>query len=184
MFNRQIENLDINNSINRTREMWQIAGGALSGSAGLGMGLGMINPIAGAVGAGVGGAASVAAGIADLKLSDKLRTEARDYTIDQFGYQLGNVKALPNSLTKVSSFNRNNKLFPVLEYYTATLTEKEALRNKIRYNGMTVMAIGTIEQYQREEPTYIKGRLIRLSIAEDYHVVKVISEELNKGVFI
>lgn len=184
IFNRQIENLDVNNSVSRTREMWQIAGGAISGSANMGMGLGMIHPIAGAVGAVVGGATSAVAGIADLQLSDKLRTEARDYSIDQFGYQLGNIKAMPNSLTKVSSLNKNNKLFPILEYYTATATEKEALKNKIRYNGMTVMAIGTISQYIRSEVSYIKGRLIRLSIEDDYHVVKVISEELNKGVFI
>lgn len=184
IFNRQIENMDINNSINRKREMWQIAGGAISGSASMGMGLGLINPIAGAVGAAAGGAASVAAGVADLKLSDQLRTEARDYSIDQFGYQLGNIKAMPNSLTKVSSLNKNNKLFPVLEYYTATVTEKEALREKIRYNGMTVMTIGKIEDYIRSEQSYIKARLIRLDIDDEYHTVKVISEELNKGVFI
>lgn len=184
IFNRQIENLDVNNSVSRTREMWQIAGGAISGSANMGMGLGMIHPIAGAVGAVVGGGMSAAAGIADLQLSDKLRTEARDYSIDQFGYQLGNIKAMPNSLTKVSSLNKTNKLFPILEYYTATSTEKEALKNKIQYNGMTVMAIGTISQHIRSEVSYIKGRLIRLSIDDDYHVVKVISEEINKGVFI
>ena len=50
---------------------------------------------------------------------------------------------------------------------------------------MTVMAIGTINTYIQATPSYIKGKLIRLEdIADDYHLVNSISEELNKGVYI
>lgn len=49
---------------------------------------------------------------------------------------------------------------------------------------MTVGRIGAINEFLQEEPSYIKGRLIRLEDAEvDTHEVIVIAEELNKGVY-
>lgn len=186
MFDREIENMDINNSIARRQQNWAIATGALQAGVTSGVGLGMVaNPAVGAAVGVVGTAASLAGGLADYRMNEQLRQEARDYRIDQFGYQLGNIKALPLSLTKVSALNKNNKLFPFVEYYTATEVEKQALRDKLKYNGMTTMAIGTIANYQLAEPSYIKGRLIRLEdIAADYHVVNTIANELNQGVFI
>ena len=145
------------------------------------------------VGAAVGGVLSAVGGIADVAISDKLRNEAIDYTKDQFGYKLGNIQALPYTLTKVSSFNSNNKLFPVLEYYTCTDVEKEALANKIAYNGMSVGVIGTINQFVEnkwsykgiESKGYIKGKLIRLeTVEDDYHIINAIASELYNGVYI
>ena len=47
------------------------------------------------------------------------------------------------------------------------------------------MRIGTINQFLQSEPSYIKGKLIRLeSVKDDYHMIKSIAEELYKGVFI
>ena len=66
-------------------------------------------------------------------------------------------------------------------------TDKEFLnvQDKIKYNGMTVMRIGTINQFLQSEPSYIKGKLIRLeSVKDDYHMIKSIAEELYKGVLI
>ena len=63
--------------------------------------------------------------------------------------------------------------------------EKQALQDKIKYNGMTVMRIGTINQFLQSEPSYIKGKLIRLeSVNDDFHMIRSIAEELYKGVFI
>lgn len=188
MFDRQIQNIDVNNAIQRTMEKWQIATGIATGATTGGIAGSMI-PGAGAIGAGIGtylgGIASGIGGALDYKFNEQLRQEARDYTIDQFGYQLGNIQARPDSLTKVSSFNPNNKYFPVLEYYTATNTEKEALRKKLQYNGMTVMVIGTIAEYLQTEPSYIKGRLIRLNDdMEDYHIVNALADELYQGVYV
>lgn len=186
IFDRQVENLEITQGVQRERELWQLGlgaastalGGAFSGAI-LGGGLGA------GIGAGLGGGLSVLAGIRDLQLNDKLRTEAIDYLKDQFGYQLGNIQALPDSLGKTTAFTYNNKIFPILEYYTCTDEEKEALKNKIYYNGMTVMRIGTISEFIRSEPSYIKGQIIRLEGTENnYHVVNEIANEINKGVFI
>lgn len=186
IFDRQIENLEVNNSIQRTMETWNAATGIFSGAATGAMTGAMAGGGWGAAIGGIaGGAASLAGGLADIALNEQLRSEALDYTRDQFGYQLGNIKALPQSLTKVNSFNPNNKIFPILEYYTCTDIEKEALRNKIKYNGMTVMRVGTINEFIQPDTSYIKGKLIRLeTLADDFHVVNQIADELYKGVFI
>ena len=177
--------MEVNNSIQRTMEAWNVATGAISAATTAGIAGSTLGPIGAGVGAVVGGVASMAGGMADIMLNEQLRSEALDYTKDQFGYQLGNIKALPQSLTKVSSLNPNNKIFPILEYYTCTDVEKEALRNKIKYNGMTIMRIGTINEFIQPETSYIKARLIRLeTLSDDFHIVNKIADELNKGVFI
>lgn len=186
-FDRQIQNMETTQSIERKQQKWQIVAGTIGGAAqgavsGAVSGGGAAGAIAGAT---IGGIASAIGGALDLKYSDMLRNEALDYTKDQFGYQLDNIKATPDSLTKVSSYNPNNKIFPILEYYSCTDKEKEALRNKIKFNGMTVMRIGKIEDYILPEQTYIKGKLIRMEdIEADFHILNAIAEELNKGVYI
>lgn len=191
MFDRQIQSMDINNNIQREQEKWAVITGAIGGAAAGAATGSMIGGAMGSAGVGsgigaiAGGVVSGIAGARDIQLQEQLRQEARDLTIDQFGYQLQNIAARPASLTKVSSLNKNNKLFPFIEYFTCTDAEKQAFRNKLRYNGMTVMAIGTMNNYIQATPTYIKGKLIRLeNVTDDYHLVNSISEELNKGVFI
>ena len=142
--------------------------------------------VGGLIGAGISGVASAVGGIMDLTAGDALRTEALDYTRDMYGYNLDNIKALPNALTRVSAFSIINKLFPFIEVYTCTNEEREAVKNKIIYNGMTVERIGTISQFVGNTPRqYIKGKLIRFeNLPDDFHVLKTLSDELNKGVFV
>lgn len=185
-FNRQIENLEVNNAMQRQKDLI----GATLGSIGAGVSgstTGLV--VGGGIGAAIGGVAgtgiSAAGGAADIIMNEKLRAEALDYTKDQFGYQLGNIQALPTSLAKTGSLVYSNTLFPTLEYYMCTQEERDALRNKITYNGMTVMVIDKIYKYLWNDPTYIKGKLIRLeNVGEDYHIINAISLELDKGVFI
>lgn len=185
IFDRQIQNMEVNNRVQRIRE---ITGAAL-GSAQAGIGGAVSGSMFGPVGAIVGGAASMAAsaggGAADVALNDQLRNEALDYKRDMFGYELGNIQALPTSITKTSAFTYNNKIFPILEYYTCTDKEKQALKDKIKYNGMTVMRIGTIGEFLGDgELQYIKGRIIRIDgIEDDFHYLKAIAEEIFKGAF-
>ena len=185
IFDRQIQNMEVNNRVQRIRE---ITGAAL-GSAQAGIGGAVSGSMFGPVGAVVGGVASMAAsaggGAADVALNDQLRNEALDYKRDMFGYELGNIQALPTSITKTSAFTYNNKIFPILEYYTCTDKEKQALKDKIKYNGMTVMRIGTIGEFLGDgELQYIKGRIIRIDgIDDDFHYLKAIAEEIFKGAF-
>lgn len=192
-FDRQIQSMEVQNNIARKQEKWAVGAGVGQGAAAGALAGSMITPgIGTAIGAAVGGAASLAGGLADIQFNEQLRTEALDYTRDMFGYQLGNIQALPQTISKVSAFNNNNKIFPILEYYTCTDREKEALINKIAWNGMTVGAIGTIADYignswvynNIESKGYIKGQVIRIENLEDeFHLLKEISNEIYKGVY-
>ena len=178
IFDRQIQNMEINNRLSNI----QAGAGALTGALGAGGAAGLIfGPLAG-VGAGV---FSAAAGGVDFAMNKALQNEALDYKKDMFGYELGNIKAMPDSLAKVTAFTANNKVFPMLEYYTCTDEEKQALKDKIKYNGMTVMRIGKIVDFLQEDYSYIKGKVIRLEdIADDTNYLNQIADELYKGVFI
>lgn len=186
MFDRQIENMEVKNNIARIQEPWQIGAGALTGVA--------AGALAGGIpGAFIGGGLSVGAGIADIGFNEQLRQEALDYTKDQFSMQMGNIKALPNSLVKVSSFNYNNKGFPIIEYYDCNEDEKIAFAKKIMYNGMTINRIDTFNayigtwNYQNVSITtpYIKGKLIRFNteVDGDTHLWNAIADEMYKGVY-
>ena len=186
MFDREIENMEVKNNIARIQEPFQTIAGTLAGGAAGGL-------VGGIPGAAIGAGASLAAGIADIGFNEQLRQEALDYTKDQFGMQMGNIKALPNSLVKVSSFNYNNKGFPVVEYYDCNEDEKIAFAKKIMYNGMTINRIDTFNAYigtwsystvSITKP-YLKGRLIRFNteVDGDTHLWNAIAEEMYKGVY-
>lgn len=185
MFDRQIQNLEVQNKYGRLADTLGGAIGAVSGGATVGIAGGMIGGPAAGIGAGIIGAGLSGAGaIGDYFINEALRKENMDYTKDQFGYQLGNIRALPDSLTKVNSLNPNNRIFPILEFYGATNEEVEALRNKIKYNGMSIGRIGKLADFiNPAETTYVKGQIIILEgILEDAHLAADIATEINKGV--
>ena len=200
IFNRQLQNLDVNNAIAyeqleftgklgvATSALQGIAAGAITGAT-IGSAAGPWGAAIGAVGGAVVG--GVTSGIAssvgakkDLEYLARQQREARSYMENMYTYQLGNIQALPNTLTKVSTFTENNKIFPFIEFYDCTNVEKEALRNKIQYNGMTVMRIGRIMDFIGETSKYVQGQLIRLEgINEDSHVVAEIANEIKQGAY-
>lgn len=180
-FNRQIENLEVQQDYQRTQQTIGIITGAIGGAVGGAT-------IGGVAGAAIGGIASVAGGIADYSMSEKLRIEALDYTKDMFGYNLQNIRALPTGLGRVGSIVVDSFVFPAIEIYTATSEEETALTNKIQWNGMTVGRIGTFNDFKSRASTscrYIKAQIIRMAdLHEELHTAKAISEELYKGVYI
>ena len=147
-----------------------------------------MGPIAGIV----AGAASGYGGLIDYNITKILQGEALDYRQDLFGFQLGNIQALPNSLAKVGAFVANNKIFPFLEHYTCTDEEKEAVANKIAWNGMTVGAIGILADYINNDWSYgsitdkgyVKGQLIRFDGCDDAHELEALRSELYEGVYL
>lgn len=159
------------------------AGAQAGGIAGAGFG-----GVAGAAIGGITSAASLGAGVADLAISQKLYEENMAYRQDMFNYNLGNIQARPSGLARTSAFTNNNKIFPFVELYDSTEEEKEALRNKIKYNGMTVGVIGTLDNYiyntqvADEKTHYVKGQLIVTDIDDDYHSYQAINNELNMGI--
>lgn len=193
IFDRNIQNLEITQDIERQQQIVGTIASALGTGVSAGATIGSIasGPVGAAVGIGAG-AVSLTAGMVDYQLSERLRNEAIDYRVDQFGYQLGNIKAIPYSLSKVSAYNENNKIFPFIEYYTCTDEEKTALKSKIAYNGASIGRIGTIREYIYqslfENKTgfwYIKGKMIRLNnFGGDYQQLNVVGAEMLKGIFI
>lgn len=187
IFNREIQNLDFEQSL---AMRYQLIGGSVeilnAGAKGAGTGA-FLGGGWGALAGGIAGTALSAAGMAaDVDLLGKKQREQKSLAIDKFNYQLGNIKALPYTLTKVGAFDINSKIFPFLEYYTCTPEEKEALQSKIQYESMTVMRIGLVGTYfgAFSEPRYFKGELIRNEvIAEDNHIFEALYAELLKGVY-
>ena len=185
-FDRQVENMEVQYDWQRKQGIFNavvgtIQGGATGAAAG-GMAGGVPGAIAGAV---IGTGAALAGGIADINMQEALHNEALDFAKDNFGYQLGNIKALPNTLNKVSSIVANSKFFPFVETYTCTNEEREAFLNKIKYNGMSIGRIGQILDFKNpSDQTYIKGQIIRLEGKFDTHTANEIANEFNKGWYI
>lgn len=177
IFNRKIESQEYNNK-------WQLASdivGAVTGAgagaaAGSMIGGGAIGAIAGGVLAAAGGALDVVAGQATFR-------EGIQAQRDLFGYELGTIKARAETLTRTTSYNINNKYFPYIEYYTCTDEERTALKNKLKYNGMSIGVIGKLEDYLNPtETSYIQGELIEIDVQEEYHAVSEIANILKRGI--
>lgn len=185
-FDRQIENLEVNYGWQRAQGIANAVVGTIQGGTTGAMAGGMMGGVPGAVVGGlVGTAGSLGTGIADLEMQKALHNEAIDYAKDNFGFQLGNIKALPNTLNKVSSIVANSKLFPFVEYYTCTEEEKKAFDDKIKYNGMTIGRIGHILDFKHPDAqTYVKGQIIRLEGEFDTHEANEIANEFMKGWYI
>ena len=185
-FDRQIENLESNYSWQKKMGIANAITGTIQGGVSGSMSGALVGGGVGAVVGGVlGTGASMAGGIMDVSMQQSLHNEAIDYTKDNFGYQLQNIQALPNTLNKVSSIISVSKLFPFVEYYTCTNEEKEALENKLKYNGFTIGRIGKIIDYlQQDTQTYVQGQLIRLEGKFDTHIANEIANEFKKGWYI
>ena len=184
IFNREIQNLDISQGIQRTQ---QYASGGLNIvrdtiAGGVGGGLATGSPYGAIAGAVVGGIGSGIGYGVDMNLMERGLQEQRQFSIDKFKMQLGNIQALPYTLTKVGAFNINSKVWPFLEYYTCSEQEKEALKMKIQYEGMTVGIVDYLGNYM--SGGYVQADLIRNeSIIEDSHLLDDIYIELTKGVY-
>lgn len=179
IFDREVESIELRNKYALAGDVLGAATGAI-GMAGKGatLGGGGIGAVAGAA---AGAVAGLATGAADVAISEKLRNDSLDLKKDLFGFQLGNIQAAPKTTARSTSYNVDSMYFPVLEYYTATDEEKEAFRNKIIYDGMTIGVIGKPFDYF---DNFVKAVIIRCpDIAGDYGIVNAISNELSKGVY-
>ena len=184
IFNRQIENMHKNQELSQWEGLVSAVTGSVTGAmSGASAGVIAGNPAA-AIGLGIaGGVASLGAGLADMGIGYERYKEAKSYAVDMYSYQLGNIKAIPTSISKNTALTPNMKIFPFVEKYTCTDTEKQALRDKITYNGMTIMKIGTPSSYVGTG--FFKGQIIRFpSLKEDNHMANAIYEEINKGVYL
>ena len=183
--------MDVQNDVNRQGALAQailapITGGAAGAAIGGKLGGGS-GAAAGAIGGAVGGAIiGGATGALDYVNTVKMMEENRQYAIDMYGYNLQNIQAVPTSLTKTSALTYNTRVWPFIEYYTCTEAERKALKDKIKYNGMTIMKVSQLSDYKLGEDNFYKGQLIRLPeyVKIDGHMAFEIYNELNKGVYL
>lgn len=182
IFNTQIKTMDENNKLNLISQAISMPFNAAATGV-------TVGALGGGVAGGIAaGTASLAGGIGDIAIGQAMYQNNRQAQIDVFNYNLQNIKARPDTLTKISAHNINNKNFPFVEYYTCTNAEKDALRNKLKYEGMTVMTIGKIEDFLEEQTNdynYFKGELIQCGeLQEDYHIIDAIAVELERGIYL
>ncbi len=189
IFNRDIQNLDVNQNLQRTQQYVSgginiLASGVQGGASGAMLSGG--NGYAALAGAIVGAGTSGAGYAADNALMERALTEQKSFMQDKFHLQLGNIQAIPYTLTKVSAFDIDSAVFPIIEYYTCTDEEKEYLRNKFKYEGYTIGVVDTLNKYiNRGNGTYVQADLIRnTEIIDDTHQLEDIYTELTKGVYI
>ena len=188
IFNRQIQSLDLQQSIAKRQEIFGAVAGSLSGAMSGATTGALAGGLPGAIGGGIAGLGiSAVGGVMDIIDNQKLRDDARSSQFDMFNYQLGNVKALPNTLTKVSTYNINNKIYPFYEIYEATSEEIEALRQQLKWRGYNLGIIGQLSDFQ-VEGKYFKGKLIRLEEVQDVslgdsHLIENFNSELQQGIY-
>lgn len=195
IFNRDIQSLDLRNSVADIQDSYAMVGdiaGTVSGAISAGA-MGTMMSGGNAVVGIASGVASLGAGVVDSvmnagirKLNKSIRADNRQATIDKYQYQIGNIKAMPISLTKTSSFDKSYRVYPVLEKYTCTDIEKERLRESIEVNGIDIGKYCTLKDAVAGKTgrVYVSASLIRWNGDEtDENIITAISDVLNDGIF-
>ena len=192
IFDRQISNMEFTNDINRKMERINAVTGTIQGTTAGAMAGSMAGPWGAVAGAVVGGLASGIGGINDIAINESIRQENMSYTKDRFTLSLGNIQAQPYSLAKTTAFTRNNKIFPILEYYTCYEREKLAVASHIAQYSMNVGVIGTLQEYisntwsykDIQARKYIRGVFTQIKgINDDFHLLNTINQELSRGIY-
>ena len=187
MFNRQIESLDLQqkwaartdiaNAITGT--VSGVAGGALSGAV-VGGGVGAV------VGGVVGGAASIAGGAMDIYANKELRADQRGAMIDQYNMSLGNIRAMPSTVTKLGSVLADQPLVPYLEIYDCTDQEKTNFDNYLSLKSYNISRYGKFSDYVKPTGrTWLQGTFVRLNgVNDDSHYLAAVADEVAQGFYI
>lgn len=180
MFNRQIDSLDLQQSIGKAQDIV----GAITGTIGATVGGGMVF---GGAGAAIGGIAAAAGGIADVATNAMLRADQREATIQQHNWQLGNIQALPYSVSKATNFNNEQPKVPYLEIYDATDSEKDNFDRYLALNDYSINRYGKFTDYMKpnNKRTFLRGTPIRLeAITDDAHYAAAIADEVKQGFYV
>lgn len=186
IFDRQVRNLDFVQSQEMFKAQFSAVAGSLTGGIGGALvGAKTGGPVGAAVGGTIGTVASAAGGIVDVNLLKAAQAENKSLMLDNYNYNLGNIKALPDTINKVTPITFNNKKFPFIEYYSSTDEEKQLLINSITYKSMRINAIDILRSYIKTDRSFISGSIIRLEDLElNAHEANEIYNEFMKGVYI
>lgn len=140
IFDRNIDSLEFTNNIQQTQDWIQAIAGFLSGAATGASGFMIGKPWG--IGMTIGGAIGAAGtGIGDILTNKKIREEQISLTKDLHRLNLQNIQAQPMSLSRTTAFNADNKIFPILETYSCSPVERQAIINSLINRSFTIGAI-------------------------------------------
>ena len=187
MFDRDIKQMTYKNWINAATTMADVSAYGLMGAAAGTISGFKSGGTAGAIVGGVG--AGVSAMYSPFKnyLNNSANTIADMlYKKDMFKYQLGNIKALPDTITKVGCLNNIFKIYPLLEQYQCTDSEAELVVKNVKFNGMIINKEGKIINYvDSQEESYVKAKIIRFNEENfDTTIARAIAQEVSQGFYI
>lgn len=179
-WDRTIENMSFNQKMGKISDTLQVTSGIIGG-AGSGAVAG------GPIGAGLGAIGSLATGLGGAYLNAMQRTEQMNYAKDQHELQLRNIGMQSQPLAKTQSFTVVNALFPFIEYYSASDSEKTILDNLLKQHGYTIgkmTTFGAMKENVNSLSRYVRGRLMEFDMPDDTHIAEQIIRELAEGVYI
>jgi len=136
-----------------------------------------------------GNYAGAVGGAAGMLFGDARYAENRSLSVDLRNMQIGNVQALPDSVSKVSAISYNNKIWPFIEEYECTDEEIDAAMRMIAARGISIDRFGVLRDYlyvnSLTPNRWIQASPVRIrGTNEDAHVLAEIASELEKGVYI
>ena len=140
----------------------------------------------GAAGAGliVGGAiVSEAIEAGQLAYNNKMDTKLLDNEIsvarEQFNYNIGNIKAIPENLEKVSGIFQTNNYVPYLQMFEPTEDEIVLYNDYLDLNGVNV---GMMVDIKNRDFDYIKGTVVKFSAPITNEEYTELHTQLSRGV--
>jgi hypothetical protein len=190
IFNRNIDSMEVKHNIALGLDITNAVFGSISASASGGLTGAMVGGVPGAiVGAVAGGVTSLGGGIADTVVNQTLRDEQMSLTKDLYSLNLAQIKARPDTISKLSNIDIDSHLVPYAEIYSASNDEIEYLRNLLTYRGYTINRIKSVSQEKlnagadKQQSLFVSGRLLECpGLQEDAHVFSEINNELMTGV--
>lgn len=189
IFNLQQQELQKQHEVERVNEitsgvvntlsaatMGAIAGASMGGGVGIGAKIGAVAGGA-AAGAGVGAAMAIQA-----VTNEGLRQYEEDLQKQRFDLQIGTIKNLPNTISRISTFNEiiTKDFWFVLEVYQCTDYEKTLVNEFIEKYGYGLGVFGFYKNF------YKKGWFLRGTIiTSDYMPILQVAaqKDLNGGIY-
>lgn len=165
-----------------TNTITNTAMGALAGYSMAG-GSKIAGAVAGTAGGVAAGTATGIAGAIQIEQNDKLREFEAYQQQQNFDFQIGTVKNLPNSVNRISSFNEIllQDFWFVIETYECSDFEIELVEDFIDKFGYGIGCYGLYVNFIKDG-TFIRGTLITSSFSPVLAVIA--ARELGKGVYI
>ena len=193
IFNLEKEELRINHETEKVNEttsmvvntltgtaMGALGGAALADVTYFGTSAKAVGAIAGAATAGttIGVASAVQAA-----QNDRLREYEERLQQERFNLNIGTIKALPNQINRISSFNEliTPDFYYVINCYECSQKEIEIVDEFIRRYGYGLGVYGLFDDY-KETDWFLRGELISSSLITNLH--NILTKELAGGIYI